>query len=331
MTERHAQYSLADPKLIKTLERTKTLVIVGCGLLGTSVAWAYRQQFPATQTRIVGIDNSSAALAEAEGLAVYDHLYSSLSALGAAEPADLTQNLASPVIGIVATPPAFIAETVYQLAPFCSLVMDVGSFKAPVIEDLAKLASEANPGSGSGAQEINNFVPCHPMAGSHRQGPGSGVGELFAQRWVFVLPGAAVEPELIALAHAFWQSLGARTQDIEARAHDDAVAYTSHLPHLLAAAYMTVDTPAVAAAGTGFMEFTRLAKANPDMWSQVLQANQSAWRPLLARYIESLQSLEALIDQGDADSLRSYLSARRDERVELESKTPRPGSGDDNG
>ena len=318
MTEQHARYNLADRERVKTLERTKMLVIAGCGLLGTSVARAYREQFNATETLIVGIDSNPIALTEARGLAVYDHLYSS--------PSDLRAQLAplaEQVIGIVATPPAFIAQTVHELAPFCDLVMDVGSIKVPVVDALAKLASKADPGTNS----VDNFVPCHPMAGSHQQGPGSSASELFVGHWVFVLEGSAARPELTALAHAFWQSLGARTQDIDAQAHDAAVAYTSHLPHLLAAAYMAVETPDVAAAGAGFMEFTRLAKANPEMWSQVLQANQAAWRPVLARYIESLQGLEALIEQGDVDAIRAYLSARRDERIELEAKTRHPESG----
>lgn len=307
VTETPARYTLADPALVAVLEGARVLVIMGCGLLGTSVARAYRECFPGSATHIVGVDSHAAAMAEASELSVYDHLCSSVSELALNPPEG---GLSDAVIGVVATPPAHIAQAVRELSPVCTWVMDVGSIKAPVIEAL--LASGTAPA---------NFVPCHPMAGSHRQGPASGTAELFDGRWVFVVSppdGLAQEPVYSQLAHAFWQSLGARTQEIEAQAHDQAVAYTSHLPHLLASAYMAVDDPDPAAAGTGFMEFTRLSKSNPEMWSQVLHANQAAWRPLLTRYIDTLQGLDALIEKGDVQEIMAYLSARRDERFALD-------------
>lgn len=310
MTEQHARYNLADSAFTDILERTHTLVIAGCGLLGTSVARAFREQFAGegpAKIRIVGIESNPVALAEAQTLShpeagpVYDQVCSSVAQLNLEAAADALEH---PVISVVATPPAFIPEAVRELAPLCTLVMDVGSIKAPIVDALAS--------------RVANFVPCHPMAGSHRQGPASGSADLFVDRWVFVVASTGASTDLTALAHAFWQSLGARTQEIDPKVHDQAVAYTSHLPHLLASAYMAVDSPDVAAAGTGFMEFTRLAKSNPEMWSQVLHANQAAWRPLLAGYIESLQALETLIEQGDIEAIKTYLSARRDERFALD-------------
>ncbi len=301
--------TVADSAAISAFKQVKTLIIVGCGLLGSSVALAFRATNPTA--RIVGVDTNELVRTEASALPVYDSVSASISQL------DLAGTSGS-MIGVVATPPTYIAQNVRELAPLCALVVDVGSVKAPVIDALV---------AAGGAPD--NFVPCHPMAGSHRQGPASGSAELFDGRWVFVVgtkqsadlkPApefSALDlptPTLSAMAHVFWQSLGARTQDIDALEHDRAVAYTSHLPHLLASAYMAVDSPDVAAAGTGFMEFTRLAKANPEMWSQVLQSNQVVWRPLLASYISNLQNLDALIENGDTQEIMAYLSARREER-----------------
>lgn len=283
-----------------------TLVIAGCGLLGTSVALAYRRVYPSAN--IVGIEPDSTARAAAETQGVYSHLYAATQTAVSEFP---TVAAPAEVIGIAATPPAQLAATMSALAEFCTLVMDVGSIKAPVVEALLA--------AGAGAQAVaRNIVPCHPMAGSHLQGPAAGSAELFDDRWVFVVPMVSSDASAVRSAHDFWQQLGAQTDEIEPLAHDRAVAYTSHLPHLLASAYMGIATPLPAAAGTGFMEFTRLAKANPEMWSQVLTANRAGWRPLLGSYIESLQALDGFIATGDTAEIEAWLEARKAERVAIE-------------
>lgn len=290
------------------------LVVAGCGLLGTSVALAYRRVSP--EANIVGIEPDSAAREVAASLGVYSHLCASAQAA-------VSEIKADGAIGIAASPPAQLAVCMSELAEFCSLVMDVGSIKAPVVDALQAAAASASE------QKVpSSIVPCHPMAGSHQQGPAAGHAELFDGRWVFVVPMASSDPAAVLAAHEFWQLLGAQTEQTEPLAHDQAVAYTSHLPHLLASAYMGVATslsesapspsPSPAAAGTGFMEFTRLAKANPEMWSQVLSANQAGWRPLLGRYIESLQALDEFIAAAEPAELEEWLEARKAERVAVE-------------
>ena len=285
-----------------------TLVVAGCGLLGTSVARAYRRLHP--DAYIVGIEPDSSARQAASGLSVYSDLVS-----GSDDAAALTAATKQNSIGIAATPPALLAQSLLALAPLCDLVMDVGSIKGPVIDQLQQLMD-------SGAGDLSHVIPCHPMAGSEDSGPGAGDADLFTDRWVFVVPTTSSSADKVQCAHEFWAELGARTQQIDAQAHDQAVAYTSHLPHLLASAYMDVERPLAAAAGTGFMGFTRLAKANPEMWSQVLIANHDAWAPLLQRYIERLQQADTLVSSGDAQALGEWLARCRDERLAVEPQPP---------
>jgi len=282
----------------------KELVIAGCGLLGTSVAMGFRRCYPDAQ--IFGIEPAPQAREAARQIGVYNRVFATL-----AEGQEPLQERASGanVVGVAATPPAELAGTMRKLAQFCALVMDVGSIKAPVVESLQADNTETIAPS---------IVPCHPMAGSHQQGPAAGVTDLFDGRWVFVVPIAGSAPQAVQAAHNFWQDLGAQTLEIDALEHDLAVAHTSHLPHLLASAYMGMKTPVPAAAGTGFMEFTRLAKANPEMWSQVLTANQAAWRPLLGRYIESLKALDQFVADGNQTEVQAWLAARKQEREALE-------------
>ena len=211
------------------------------------------------------------------------------------------------IIGVVASPPIFLAQTMRELAGFCDLVMDVGSIKAPVVQEL----ESAGPVSAV-------IVPCHPMAGSHERGAAAGQAELFDGRWVFVVPMASSAAQAVRDAHAFWATLGAKTQEIDPESHDREVAFTSHLPHLLASAYMDVRTPLPAAAGSGFLEFTRLAKANPEMWSQILVANRDAWRPLLRDYLATLEQIDTLLEEGDMVAVQSWLAARRENRLAID-------------
>lgn len=285
----------------------KALVVAGCGLLGTSVAGAFRRAFE--NAFIVGVEPDDKSRRTAEALGLYSLLVESVEAARSAlkESAFDTHSL----VGVAATPPLLIASAMQQLAPFCTLVIDVGSIKSPIIEAL----DQSEQGS-------ENLVPCHPMAGSHTRGPDAGMATLFDDRWVFVVPLQTSAKESIEAAHQFWRDLGAKTQQIDPAAHDEAVAHTSHLPHLLASAYMEVQPPEPAAAGTGFMDFTRLAKANPQMWSQILVANQAAWKPLLGRYIEILQQAEKLVESGDTEAVERWLEMRLAERLQAEPSKP---------
>lgn len=285
-----------------------TLVVAGCGLLGTSVARAYRRLHP--DSSIVGIEPDASARQAANALGVYTDVVSGLNEVSA-----LTASTQQNSIGIAATPPALIAKSLLALAPLCELVMDVGSIKGPVIDELRQLQDSA-------AGDLSHVVPCHPMAGSEESGPAAGNADLFSDRWVFVVPTPSSAADKVRHAHEFWRELGAQTQQMDAQAHDEAVAYTSHLPHLLASAYMEVERPEASAAGTGFMGFTRLAKANPEMWSQVLIANRDAWAPLLQRYIERLQQADKLVSSGDSKALGRWLEMRREERLAAEPQPP---------
>ena len=287
-----------------------TLFVAGCGLLGTSVARAYRRS--QKEALIVGIEPDVVARKAAMDLGVYSDVVASV---GSAQTLACDENSVHGSIGVAATPPALLAESLLALAPFCELVVDVGSIKAPVIKELQQAAA-------SDAGIPSNIVPCHPMAGSEDSGPGAGNVDLFSDRWVFVVPTESSAADKVHSAHDFWRGLGAHTQEIAADAHDQAVAYTSHLPHLLSSAYMELQTPQPAAAGTGFMGFTRLAKANPEMWSQVLIANRQAWQPLLRRYIELLEQTEKIVESSDAQALRRWLEHRREERLAAEPSRP---------
>ena len=282
------------------------LLILGCGLLGCSVAMAARAAGAAKS--IVGFDPDAASVASARQLDAFD----SVSLLH--DPADLSKaDWPNADIAVVAGPPSSLADGVERLAAVAELVLDVGSVKVPVLSALEERG-----------RVPAHFVPCHPMAGSHLAGGLAAQANLFRDRWVFVAAEATTDPAAQARAHEFWRALGARTTDLSPAEHDAAVAYTSHLPHLLAAVYAGLADVVPAAAGPGFRDFSRLARANPALWADILRTNRGHILPLVEKLQEALTEARALLaqheptDAASQDRLLDYLAARKAELDQLD-------------
>ena len=264
------------------------LAILGCGLLGTSVALAARAAGRAAS--ISGFELSAPGRAAAEASGAYDRV----------EPPDGLAAGLSFDLGVAAVPPSVLPEAVGQLSAVCRVVVDTGSVKG-------RLLAALQAGAGVPA----HFVPCHPMAGSERRGAAAGRADLFRERWVLLTPLPVTQGAAVAEAEGFWQALGARTERLAPERHDAAVGYTSHLPHLLTYAYMGVGDAPDAAVGPGFRDFARLAAADPALWADILLSNRAAWQPLLAGYRARLDEAEALFEAGDPAALVDWLAERR--------------------
>lgn len=255
------------------------LVLIGMGLMGSSVLRAAKQQGLARA--YVGIARSEATAERALELALVDQALTSLADL---EPMDNGSELI-----VVAAPVNQMAGIFSDLQPKIrpgTLLTDVGSTKASVV-------AAANDAWGS---VLPCFVPAHPIAGSERSGVEAGTPELFVDHWVLLTPVGTTDADAEARVAEFWRRLGAKVETMEVKHHDEVLGATSHLPHLLA--YALVDTLATQedsrevfryAAG-GFRDFTRIAESDPEMWRDILLANDTA-------VLEQLEAFEAHVDQ----------------------------------
>ena len=259
-----------------------SLLLVGTGLVGGSFALAARRA--GLFDRVLGMDASSAAIAEAQAHGVID-------AEATATPDD--------VAGVcVAVPVAAIADCVARVcaqAPGVP-VFDVGSVKQPVLE---ALAPEPPP----------CFVPCHPIAGSERQGAAAADATLFQGCRVVLTPTKATDPVATSTVQEWWQAVGAETVTEDAAVHDDLLAVTSHVPHLLAFALMRLaaDADALDHIGGGFRDFTRIAGADADVWSQILTTNAETVARRLDEFSERLAEL-AQATRSDPQALRAAIA-----------------------
>ena len=259
-----------------------SLLLVGTGLVGGSFALAARAE--GLFERVLGVDASAAAIREALAHGVID---------GEAPPRP------EGVTGVcVAVPVAAIAERVRfadAVAPGVP-VFDVGSVKKPVLEALKP-------------QTPATFVPCHPIAGSERQGAAAADGAMFRGARVVLTPTQETDPEALAAVQRWWQAVGAETVTEDAAVHDDLLAVTSHVPHLVAFALMRLadDAGALGHVGGGFRDFTRIAGSDPDVWSQILAANNTAVTRRLDALSERLAEL-ARATRKDPQALRAAIA-----------------------
>ena len=226
---------------------------------------------------------------------------------------DTAKAVAGATLVIVAVPigamGAVFADLAGALAPG-AVVTDTGSTKLSVIDD-------ARAGMGAG---IGRYVPGHPIAGTERSGLDAGFAELFDGRRVILTPTPETDADALSRVEALWSVLGARVSEMDAGHHDEVLAATSHLPHVLA--FTLVDTLARMAERTeifeyaagGFTDFTRIASSNPELWSDIVTANHDAILPVLERYIGDLEAVRTAIASGERSTLAATFGRAKDAR-----------------
>jgi len=265
------------------------LVLVGVGLMGGSLAAALKRAGAVGE--IVGLAREPGELAEARELGLVDR-----------EEIEPAAALAGADAVVVATPVGAAEAVFTRISPHLPkgiLLTDMGSTKGSVIAAARAAFGALPPG----------FVPAHPIAGTEASGPAAADPDLFCGRRVILTPAPESESGAVAAARALWEAVGAEVVEMAAEHHDEVLAATSHLPHLLA--YALVDSLARRddngeifdfAAG-GFRDFTRIASSDPVMWHDICRANRDALLPALAGFRAELQRLETAVAEGDSDYL----------------------------
>jgi prephenate dehydrogenase len=187
---------------------------------------------------------------------------------------------------------------------------DVGSTKAGIVRAL-----EGRLPAGV------RFVGSHPLAGSEKSGPEHARADLLEGRLVVVTPTAATDELALAGVTEFWRALGARVEHIGPEEHDEALALTSHLPHLLASALAGVLPPQwQELTATGFRDTTRLAGGSPTVWAPIFRANRAAVLAALDRLGEQLGRFRQALAEGDGELLEALLGQGKQVRDGLASR-----------
>jgi prephenate dehydrogenase len=271
------------------------LGLIGCGLMGGSFALALKRA--KLVKRVVGYSKSPSTTERARQLGVIDVV--APSALLAVSGSDLVL-LAVPVAASEAT-----FKAIRHGISNDTLVMDVGSTKGDVIE-----------AARSGLQDqFAHFVPAHPIAGKEVSGIEHADASLYTGRKVVLTPVKATLRSNVQRASQVWSGIGANVVTMTHEEHDSAFAAVSHLPHLLAFAYINalVAQPQgdrfLGLAGPGFRDFSRIAASDPVMWRDVLLANREQVLLQSQAFRKALLEMEALMAATDAQALEHAISA----------------------
>lgn len=264
-----------------------TLCVIGVGLLGGSLALAARRRRLAG--RIVGNDRQPGILQRALERGLVDE----------ATP-DLHSAVADAGLVVFCTPVDLIAEQVVRAAPSCrpgALLTDVGSTKAGIVRAVeGKLPASVC------------FVGSHPLAGSEKTGPEYSRTDLFDGRLVVVTPTESTDAAALGRVLDFWRALGARVECLAPEEHDRALALTSHLPHLVAAALAGVLPPEwQGLTASGFRDTTRLASGSLELWAPILRSNRAAVLDALDRFGAQLQHFRRALAEQDGALLGRLL------------------------
>ncbi len=274
------------------------VTIIGAGLLGGSAALAIKRA--CRGVHIAGVGRRRTSLEQALDVGAIDSAH-----LEAATP------VARSDLVILATPVGAFGQYLVQIAPHLKrgvLVTDVGSTKATVVRTAEDILGRGGP-----------FVGSHPMAGSERKGVGFARADLFAGAMCIVTPTASTPVPLVRRTERLWRVLGAKTVRMPPVAHDRAMAAVSHLPHAVAALLvMLPPRAALAVAGRGLADMTRLASGDAEVWRDIFLTNRRAMLDAIDELDERLMALRDLMELGDADGLLRLLAAakkRRDRQI----------------
>ena len=256
----------------------RRLLLIGTGLIGSSFALAARSKDIFDE--VVGADSNPANLRAAIDLGVCSRKLDSRDSISGICVAVPTRGIAS------------IVQSAIEQFGTDVPIFDVGSVKEQVCEDLRS----ASP----------NFVPCHPIAGSHLSGPNAARADLFAERTVVNHFQQKIPSRRhIEVVKSWWLRLGCKIVETTPSEHDAIVALTSHLPHLLSYALMTQaeqsDIDLQLMTGGGFRDATRLAGSNSDVWSNILTDNAQNLRRVLDSFVQLCESLMQLTSQSTSE------------------------------
>ena len=245
--------------------------VVGTGLIGASLGLALTNR--GFRVSLTDASPTAAALARDLGAGVLE-----------GEVPD------APELVVVAAPPDVVARVVAE---------ELGRWPEAVVTDVASVKSSVLRELEAMGVDLSRYVGAHPMAGRERSGAIAAQADLFDGRAWVVAPGPLASPGAVALVRRLGETVGAAVTQMSPEEHDAAVAAVSHVPQvaasLVAGRLRDLPASAVALAGQGIRDVTRIAASDPAMWTQILAANAPAVRAVLEALRDDLDGVLAAL------------------------------------
>ena len=270
------------------------VAFIGLGLIGSSLA---RVMLAENLSRhIVASTRSEKTLQDALELGLIEQGFN--NPIDAVQGADLV---------VLALPVQATEKVLRLIQPHLAdnvILTDVGSTKASVVAAAKAVFGENLPAG---------FIPGHPIAGAEHTGVHAGKVDLFANHKVILTPLPSSAPWAVNKLIQMWESAKAEVICMDVEKHDEVLAYTSHLPHLMAfnlveqLANREDNLDIFRYAAGGFRDFSRIAASDPQMWHDIFFANKTALLKAVDGFESQLAIIRQLIEQEDSHALMGLL------------------------
>lgn len=275
----------------------KKLAVIGLGLIGASCCAAVKKR--ARDWKISGYSRTEVTRQQALARGLIDHSFDSV--------ADVVRGADLILIAVPMGQFLSVFRDVESARDPNSVVTDAGSTKGSVVRDIASVCGSIP----------SWFVPGHPIAGSEQSGLDAANPDLYVDHQVILTPDITTAPDAVRVVSSFWELQGSVVSQMDVKCHDEVLALTSHLPHILAfnlVHALSDDDQHMEifryAAG-GFRDFTRIAASEPEMWRDISLANQEEILKGIDRFAGRLKQMRDAVALGDgAWILRSFQRAR---------------------
>ena len=282
----------------------KKVCIIGCGLIGSSLARAIKKHN--LSEKIVSSNRSDIVNKKVLELKIVDNSSS-----------DTQKMVNDSDLIIIATPLSSYENVILKIKNSLKngmILTDVGSVKERVIS----LVEKAIPKDVS-------WIPSHPIAGTEESGPEAGFSELFKNRWCILTPSKKAKEKDIDTLKSFWKKIGSKVDIMDAKQHDYILSITSHIPHLVA--YNIVNTSIniqeekqsaiIKYSAGGLRDFTRIAASNPIMWRDIFIQNKTNTSREIEKFIANLEDLKNAIENEDGKKLEEIFIKTKKIRKEI--------------
>lgn len=287
---------------------TLHLAIIGVGLIGGSFGLAVKEKLR-ERVHITGLCRSRSSIEAALRRGAVDE--ASADAASAVRGADIVY-LSTPVLQMVS-----MVETIRPFLKKGAVVTDAGSTKE-------YLWNEIPPRLPEGVY----YVSGHPMTGKEKSGVEAADKDLFRHKCYVLMEETTAPPEIYQRVADLVKLTGANLTTLDVKRHDRCAAVISHVPHVTAAALVTLLdrsggdlSAALKLAGGGFKDTTRIASSNADMWADICLTNSAAIAEYLRRLTVILGEVVDAVEAGDRAALYDYFTAAKERRDRILDET----------
>jgi len=288
------------------------LVVVGIGLIGGSLAAALKAKRACRE--VIGIARRQQTCDEAISLGVVDRAYTQLEAVAG--------ELGQGDVIFIAVPTLAVESSLKTIADQVSdrvTITDGASVKGSVVTAAQNVYGDLPP----------QLVLGHPIAGAERSGVSAAKADLYQHHRVILTPADTTGADHLQRVQRMWEAAGAEVLQMPVDEHDEVLAATSHLPHVIA--YSLVDTLAHDSenenifryAAGGFRDFTRIASSDPVMWHDIMKANRACVLEAIDLFSANLSRLRDAIEREDGEHMLGVFTrakAARDHFTKMLSK-----------